>query len=141
MLWISRDREKHKNLVLTVAHGLPWWELCQPSVRPDPPTPPGAGLLNCSCIAGVEAGCHQPAWEMIFIDPRFLLPLVPSLSLSTCPVTPIICEWRRGMTGRSRKRECANRPFTFKVSVFSIISISRLLMACLLLPTAVIFIL
>lgn len=30
--------------------------------------PSGTGLLSHSSVARVEAGCHQLAWEMVFID-------------------------------------------------------------------------
>lgn len=67
ILWIPRDKEKHSetwsSLRRTACLAV---ELCQPSVRPLPH--PSAGPLSRSCVTRVEAGCHQVAWEMVFID-------------------------------------------------------------------------
>jgi hypothetical protein len=138
-MWIPKDWAKH----LKAWFSLPYTDclavgLCQLCET----LPSGASLLSCFSVARVEAGCHWPAWEMIFID-HSPPPTVSPLSL---PVhlrwAPIICEWRRGtLVDPEEARNVIISPSHVQAScIFPLFPFMFLLVACFLLLACLIVI-
>lgn len=109
MLWILRDREKHFKTFSSLLH-TDWLSvgLCQPLWDP----PLWSSLLNCFSVARVGAGCHQLAWEMVFVDlsPSYCWSPASPYALVGSPNYLWVEERDPGRCRGSKKHD--NRPFT-----------------------------